>query len=107
MTRVKSALWDRLTDAQKAEINEIVQTYAAQTSGIMAEDVAVLLDEEEVVDHKGNPWCEAACDVAGTAAKAVCLKLVDPLAVTACILIVDQEQAKCKSNCKGGKTSRA
>lgn len=94
--KINKSDWENLDSATRDTITRVITANFKDARIVPDPDGKRLKSAPE---PKGNPWCEAACNIAENAAKAVCYGLGDPFAVAACIALAEAAGRECRNRC--------
>lgn len=95
---INKAEWDALDAGTRKKITDVI-TGNFKGSRIVPSPSAPTFSQRAGAAPLGNPFCEAACNIAENAAKAACLGLGDPLSIAACIALAEEAGKECRRRC--------
>lgn len=96
--KVNDVEWSELAAAERQKIEEIVSGYFKGAS-IVPDAATPVSDVLPEGLRGGNPFCEAACNVAEAAAVAACAALTNPIAIAACVAAAHAAGDYCRREC--------
>ena len=96
--KVNDKEWASLGADERSRIESIVAGFF-QSAKIVPDPSVAPTAQPSGPAAAGNPFCEAACNIAETAAKAACASLGNPIAIAACIAVAEQGGKLCRSKC--------